>query len=140
MEVSTHSSQETKKLASEIAKKISKGSVIALYGDLGAGKTAFTRYLAGALGFKSRVQSPTFVVARKYERGDLVINHIDLYRLTSKQEAEEIGIDDFLKNRECITIIEWPEIIDDMLPKGTIRIFFEYAGENERKIKIQNLY
>jgi tRNA threonylcarbamoyladenosine biosynthesis protein TsaE len=140
MEVSTHSPQETKKLASKLAKKIIEGSVIALYGELGAGKTTFTRYLVKALGFKSRVQSPTFVVARRYERDDLVINHIDLYRITSKQEAEDIGIDDFLKNQEGITVIEWPEIIESILPKETIRIYFEYIGENERKIKIQNLY
>ena len=140
MEVSTHSTQETKKLAIEIAKKIAKGSIIALYGDLGAGKTVFTRNLAEALGFKSRVQSPTFVIARRYRSDGLALNHIDLYRLTSKQEAEDIGMEDFLKSPENITVIEWPEIIEEILPKKTIRIYFEYTGENERKIKIQNLH
>ncbi len=140
MEVSTHSAQETKRLAFEIAKKITKGDVIALYGDLGAGKTVFTRYLAEALGLKSRVQSPTFVIARRYKSKDLVMNHIDLYRLTSKQDAEDIGIEDFLNNPENITVIEWPEIIEGILPQKTIRIYFEDTGENARKIKIQNLH
>lgn len=139
MEVFTHSTQETKKLAAEVAKKINQGSVIALYGDLGSGKTTFVRYLAEALGYKSRVQSPTFVIARRYKKDGLVFNHIDLYRLTSRQEAEDIGVGDFLNDQENITAIEWPEIIEEMLPKKTIRIYFEDPSENERKIKIQNL-
>jgi tRNA threonylcarbamoyladenosine biosynthesis protein TsaE len=140
MEVSTHSTQETRKLAFKVAKKIAKGDIIALYGDLGTGKTAFTKYLAEALGFKSRVQSPTFVIARRYKSGNLVLNHIDLYRLASKQDAEDIGIEDFLRNPENITVIEWPEVIEELLPRKTTRIYFKYIGENERKIKIQNLH
>jgi tRNA threonylcarbamoyladenosine biosynthesis protein TsaE len=140
MEVPTHSSQETKELAFKIANKISKGSVLARYGELGSGKTTFTRYLVEALGLKSRVQSPTFVIARRYVDGDMIFNHIDLYRLTSRQEAEEIGIEDYLNNKNCITVIEWPEIIEELLPLETIRIFFEHIDENGRKIKIQNLH
>jgi len=140
MEISTHSTQETKALAIKVAKQISKGSVIALYGELGTGKTTFTRYLVEALGLKSRVQSPTFVIARRYADKDIVFNHIDLYRLTSRQEAEEIGIEDFLKSTDSITVIEWPEIIEDLLPEETIRIYFEHIDENGRKIKIQNLH
>lgn len=140
MEVSTKSTEETKELAFKIAKKISKGNVLALYGDLGSGKTTFTRYLTEALGLKSRVQSPTFVIARKYENGNTILNHIDLYRLSSIQEAKDIGIEEFLVNPKSITIIEWPELIEDLLPENTIRIYFEYVGENERKIKVQNLH
>jgi len=140
MEISTHSSQETQELAIKVAKKISKGSVMALYGELGTGKTTFTRYLAEGLGLKARVQSPTFVIARKYANKDIVLNHLDLYRLTSRQEAEEIGIEDFLESRDCITVIEWPEIIENLLPEETIRIYFEDIDENGRKIKIQNLH
>lgn len=140
MEVSTKSTEETKELAFKIAKKISKGDVLALYGDLGSGKTTFTRYLTEALGLKSRVQSPTFVIARKYENGSTILNHIDLYRLSSIQEARDIGIEEFLGNPKSITIIEWPELIEDLLPENTIRISFEHVGENERKIKIQNLH
>ena len=142
MEISTHSSQETKELAIKVANKIFKGSVMALYGELGTGKTTFTRYLVEALGLQSRVQSPTFVIARRYADKDIIFNHIDLYRLTSRQEAEEIGIEELLKNKESITVIEWPEIIESLLPEETISIYFDYINndENGRKIKIQNLH
>jgi tRNA threonylcarbamoyladenosine biosynthesis protein TsaE len=114
--------------------------VIALYGDLGSGKTTFTRFLVRALGLNSRVQSPTFVIARKYSNSELTLNHIDLYRLGTKEEAMDIGMAEFLNDREAITVIEWPEIIEEILPEETIRINFSYTGENDRKISIQNLH
>lgn len=139
MEISTHSPEETKELAVKIATKIKKGDVIALYGDLGAGKTTFTRYLAEALGSVSRVQSPTFVVARRYG-GSIPIQHLDLYRLTSEDELEDIGISELLADEEGVVIIEWPQVAEKFLPESTIRIYFEYVEENERKIKVQNLH
>lgn len=136
MENITKTTGETKKLAFEIAKKIKPGSVLALYGDLGSGKTTFTRFLVEGLGLKNRVQSPTFVVARKYEN----VNHVDLYRLSSDDEAKDIGIEELLENEKEITIIEWPEIVESLLPKETVKIYFEYIDENTRKITIKNLY
>jgi len=136
MENITKSTEETKKLAFEIAKKIKPGTTVALYGDLGSGKTTFTRYFVQALGIENRVQSPTFVVARKY--GD--INHVDLYRLTTEEEAVDIGIEEMLEDIDKITIIEWPEIIEELLPEETIKIYFEYIDENTRKITIKNLH
>ena len=136
MENITKSTEETKRLAVELAGKIQKGSVLALYGDLGSGKTTFTRYFVEALGLKNRVQSPTFVVARRY--GD--VNHVDLYRLTNEEEARDIGIEEMLSDQNSITLIEWPEIIENILPEKTIKIYFEYIDENTRKITIENLY
>ncbi len=136
MENITQSTGETKKLAIEIAKKIKKGSVIALYGDLGSGKTTFTRYFVEGLGLKNRVQSPTFVVARKYND----INHVDLYRLTSEEEARDIGIEEMIDDESAVTIIEWPEIIESLLPKKSVKIYFEYIDENTRKVTVKNLY
>ncbi len=136
MESITKSTEETKKLAIELAKKTKKGSVLALYGDLGSGKTTFTRFFVEALGLKSRVQSPTFVVARKYG----YINHVDLYRLTDEKEAKDIGIEEILTDSDSITLIEWPEIIENILPEKTIKIYFEYIDENTRKITIKNLH
>lgn len=136
MESITKSTEETKKLAIELAKKTKKGSVLALYGDLGSGKTTFTRFFVEALGLKSRVQSPTFVVARKYG----YINHVDLYRLTDETEAKDIGIEEILTDSDSITLIEWPEIIENSLPEKTIKIYFEYIDENTRKITIKNLH
>jgi tRNA threonylcarbamoyladenosine biosynthesis protein TsaE len=132
MEIITHSSEETKKLASEIAGRTKIGDTLALYGDLGSGKTTFTRYLVESLGLKNRVQSPTFVIARKYG----YINHIDLYRITSEKEVEDLGMKEILEDRSCITIIEWPELSEKMLPENTVRIYFEHVDENSRKIRI----
>ncbi len=132
MEIITRSTKETKKLASEIAEKTKLGDTLALYGDLGSGKTTFTRYLVESLGLKNRVQSPTFVIARKYGH----VNHIDLYRMTSEKEVEDLGIKEMLEDKNSITIIEWPELAERLLPENTIRIYFEYVDENSRKIRI----
>ena len=135
MEKITVSTGETKELAAEIATKIKLGDVVALYGDLGTGKTTFTRFLVEALGIKNRVQSPTFIVARRYGN----INHVDLYRLATDKDAEDIGIVEMMEDRDSITIIEWPEVIENILPKNVIKIYFEYIEENTRKIKVQNI-
>lgn len=132
MENITHSTEETKKLATQIAKKIKLGDVIALYGDLGSGKTTFTNFLVKALGIDKRVQSPTFVIARKYR----IVNHVDLYRLSSEEEVEDIGLKEMMEDKNSITIIEWPEIAERLLPKDSLRIYFEYVDEQSRKIKI----
>ena len=136
MENITHSAEETKKLAFELAKKIKSGETVALYGDLGSGKTTFTKYFVEGLGLKNRVQSPTFVVARKYGN----VNHVDLYRLTSEEEAKDIGIEEMLSDKNAVNLIEWPEIIDNLLSKETVKIYFEYIDENTRKITIKNLH
>ena len=135
MEIITNSIQETKGLAERLAKDIKPGVTLALCGDLGSGKTTFTRFLVEALGSDARVQSPTFVVARKYKN----INHIDLYRLTTKEEVRDIGIEEFLSDKEAINIIEWPELAEEFLPKDTIRIYFEYVDDEKRKIRIQDI-
>lgn len=136
MENITKSTEETKKFAVELAHKVGKGSVLALYGDLGSGKTTFIRYFVEAMGLKNRVQSPTFVVARKYG----YINHVDLYRLTNETEAKDIGIGEMLNDTDSLTLIEWPEIIENLLPEETVKIYFEYIDENTRKITIKNLH
>lgn len=132
MEIITHSTEETKKFACQIAKKVRPGSVLALYGDLGSGKTTFVRFLVEALGVKNKVQSPTFVIARKYGK----VNHVDLYRLTTEKEVEDVGIEEILKDKNTVTVIEWPELAEKFLPRDTIRIYFEYVDENSRKIKL----
>ncbi|NMB91321.1 tRNA (adenosine(37)-N6)-threonylcarbamoyltransferase complex ATPase subunit type 1 TsaE [candidate division WWE3 bacterium] len=132
MEITTHSTQETKEFANKIAKGISLGMIIALYGDLGSGKTTFTRFLVEALGEKGRVQSPTFVIARKYGH----INHVDLYRLSTEQEVEDLGFKDMVEDKESITIVEWPDLAEKLLPKDTLRIYFEYIDESSRRIKL----
>ena len=134
MEVLSCSTKDTKELAGTIAKKLKKGDTLALYGELGSGKTTFVRYLVEALGIGSRVQSPTFVLHRKYG----FINHLDLYRLKSVVEAKNLGIEDILHDKDFVTIIEWPKLIEELFSDRTICINFEHIGENERKITIHN--
>lgn len=138
MEVTTHNTKETQKLAKQLAKNIKPNDILLLYGDLGSGKTTFTRYLTKALAFNTRVQSPTFVIARRYSKpeGDIkVINHIDLYRVTTKEGVEDLGLKELFDESDSVTIIEWPDILDK-LPKNSIKIFFDYLDENSRKIRI----
>jgi tRNA threonylcarbamoyladenosine biosynthesis protein TsaE len=140
MEITTNSTQATKKLAEQIAKKLNPGDVVALYGDLGSGKTTFTNFLVKALGVSARVQSPTFVIARKYEDSEskISVNHLDLYRITSPEELEDLGFTELFQEEDSITIIEWPELIESHLPKKTLKIKFEDTGETSRKIYVQD--
>lgn len=135
MEITTVSTKETKKLAEQIAKDLKNKDVLALYGDLGSGKTTFTNYLVEALGIKARVQSPTFVIHRIYKDSKLIVNHLDLYRILNKEELLDMGIEEIFD--EGITVIEWPELVEEILPQNTKRIYFKYVDENTREINVQ---
>ena len=100
----SHSEQETEALAQELAGQLRPGEVLALDGDLGAGKTAFTRGLARGLGFEGRVQSPTFTIVNEYEGGRLPLFHFDLYRLGHPDELFDIGCEDYLASARKVTI------------------------------------
>ncbi len=142
MEILSKSTEETKKLAEQLVLKIKPKSIIALYGDLGSGKTTFVKYLVGALGSKSRVQSPTFVLIKTYKteyNGIQRVNHIDLYRITNTKEMENLDIEELIKEPHSIILIEWPEIAENILPASTIKIHFEYVRENTRKISCEEL-
>lgn len=142
MDFVSKDAKDTKELARRLSSKIKPNDVLALYGDLGAGKTTFVRYLTEALKIPSRVQSPTFVIVRKYvgRKGIIkTVNHVDLYRLTDIDEVKDIGLDDLINEPDSVTAIEWPELIETELPKNTIKIKFQVVDENERKINVQNL-
>ena len=142
MEVFISSPNQTQELAERIAKKLKPADVVVLIGELGAGKTFFTSCLAKALGINTRVQSPTFVLVREYEdkSAPLIkkIYHADLYRMTDVAEILDLGILTFA-DEPALTIVEWPELILDMLPKRTIRITIDVISEFERKIHVHNL-
>lgn len=140
MEYVSKSLDDTKKIAQEIAQMLHIGGVVALTGELGSGKTTFTRYLVENLGISSRVQSPTFVIHRRYSGDTKAVNHFDFYRIASKEEILDTGLLESLNNSGEICIIEWPEMIADILPEKTIAIKFEYLEENSRKVYVQNLY
>lgn len=124
--------QDTINLAQEIAPKLQLGSVIALTGELGAGKTFFTQQLCRFLGVTEIVSSPSYVLMNEYQ-GKHPIVHIDLYRLSSPEEVLELGFYDMMEHR--ITIIEWPEIALEFLPPNTIYITIRFVdGIREAEI------
>lgn len=130
----TSSPDETKAFAADLAKKLKPGSVLALHGDLGSGKTCFVQGLAEALGVKEIVNSPTFAIVNEYQ-GRCRLYHVDLYRVNSASEAEALGLEDLLEG-DGIMAIEWPEIFSSLLPKNTIHIHFAFVDATRRRILI----
>lgn len=122
MEHLSHSEQETEQLGEQVARRLPRGTVIAYTGELGMGKTAFTRGLARGLGCRGRVTSPTFTIVNEYE-GDIPLFHFDLYRLGSSDELFDIGWEDYLA-RGGVCAVEWSENVEDAL-QDAIRITIE---------------
>jgi tRNA threonylcarbamoyladenosine biosynthesis protein TsaE len=117
----------THSLATQIAAKLQPGSVLALSGELGSGKTTFIQYLASALGINHRLISPTFVVMRQYPLPSVDGNfyHLDLYRLTTTNDVQTLGIEELIAENKHIIAIEWPDLVKPMLPDHTIYIKFD---------------
>ncbi|MBU4216958.1 tRNA (adenosine(37)-N6)-threonylcarbamoyltransferase complex ATPase subunit type 1 TsaE [Candidatus Parcubacteria bacterium] len=127
--------------ARKIADKLKGGEVILLSGDLGAGKTTFTRGLGKALGVKQNVNSPTFVVMKVYHANTPTVNkfvHIDAYRLESGRDLTNIGASEYFGAEKTVTVIEWPEKIADVLPKNTINISIKNVSEDSREFTVKN--
>ena len=125
MTYTTHSEAETEALGARLASVLPGGSVVALYGDLGAGKTAFVRGMARALGVHARVNSPTFTIVNEYD-GPRPLFHFDMYRLCSSEELFDIGWEDYLA-RGGVCAVEWSENVEDALT-GAIRVTIETLG------------
>ena len=135
MEYKTGSPSETEKLGEALAKTLAPGDVIAFTGDLGAGKTAFTRGLAKGLGVTGRVTSPTFTIVNEYGGGRLPLFHFDLYRLGSSDELFDIGWEDYL-GRGGVCAVEWSERAADALG-DCIRVDLRRGpGDDDRTIEI----
>lgn len=117
----THSVDETEALGERLAKTLHGGEIIAFTGDLGAGKTAFTRGLARGLGIPMRVTSPTYTIVNEYTGGRLPLFHFDMYRLGSSDELFDIGWEDYL-DRGGVCAVEWSEQVADALPKDTVTV------------------
>ena len=121
MEHRTESEIQTEQLGRQLAGVLTPGTVIAFTGDLGAGKTAFTRGLARGLGVTQRVTSPTFTIVNEYEGGRLPLFHFDMYRLSGSDELFDIGWEDYL-SRGGVCAVEWSENVEDALEDGCIRV------------------
>lgn len=134
MTVISNSPEETEEIAVSLAEHLVPGDVVAMHGELGAGKTAFVRGLARGLGIVSRVTSPTFTIVNEYP-GKIPLFHFDMYRLSGSDELYEIGWEDYL-DRGGICICEWSEIAPDAFPESAINVYISKLGDNEREIKI----
>ena len=136
MEYHTHSEQETERMGEALAHQLAPGTVIAFTGDLGAGKTAFTRGLARGLGVTDRVTSPTFTIVNEYTGGRLPLFHFDMYRLESSEELFDIGWEDYLR-RGGVCAVEWSEKVMDAL-SGALWINIRRGeGEHDRVITVE---
>ena len=118
MEHLSHSEQETEQLGEQVARRLPRGTVIAYTGELGMGKTAFTRGLARGLGCRGRVTSPTFTIVNEYE-GSIPLFHFDMYRLEDADALFDIGWEDYL-SRRGVCAVEWSERVCDALPPDTL--------------------
>lgn len=137
MKYLTHSVEETEALAAQLAKTCQPGTIIALHGNLGCGKTAFSRGFAKALGIHEAVTSPTFTIVQEYIKPDQKpFYHLDLYRISNEDEAIAFGIDEYILNPQGISLIEWPERIEELLTPQTIHIYMSHVDENSRQIYI----
>ena len=130
----SHSPQDTERFAQELAKTLSPGDVLALYGGLGMGKTAFVRGLAKGLGVSGEVSSPTFALVQEF-RGPVPLCHFDFYRITGVDDLYATGFFDYLDGTRVLAV-EWSERIPDALPEGAIRIRFEPLENDCRRITI----
>lgn len=137
MIIKTENERETTIAGAELAKKLSRGAVVAMYGDLGAGKTAFVRGMADGLGLSARVSSPTFTIVNEY-LGDVPLFHFDMYRLASSEELFEIGWEDYLE-RGGICAVEWSENVEDAFPQDTVKVVITKTGDSSRSIEITGI-
>ncbi len=139
----TTSVEETEELGATVASQVRPGVVVAMHGELGSGKTTFMHGVAKQLGITGRVISPTFILMRSYvinsSEGQYLdrLYHLDLYRLSSEREIEEIGVLDLINDPKNLVFIEWAEKMGSLLPVKRIDVSFEYVDEKKRKITIR---
>ena len=136
--MTTTSPRETELLGERLAQQLKGGEVLALFGGMGMGKTAFTRGLAHGLDVQEPVSSPTFALVNEYA-GRLPLYHLDMYRVTSWDDLYSTGFFDYLETGGVL-VIEWSENIEEALPENTVKIIFKRGnGENDREIEIEGL-
>ena len=139
MDYLSHNETETEALGASLAARLRPGDVVAYLGDLGAGKTAFTRGLARGLGYTGRVTSPTFTIVNEYEGGRLPLFHFDMYRLGSSDELFDIGWEDYLA-RGGVCAVEWSENVADALEEDAISVEIRRGtSENQRVIAVEGV-
>ena len=131
----TNSDKETEAIGEQFGRTVADGTVVAMYGDLGAGKTAFVRGMARGMGIDERVSSPTFTIVNEY-LGDRTLIHFDMYRLGSADELFDIGWEDYLA-RGAVCAVEWSENVEEAFYGDEIRLTIEKTSDTSRKIIIE---
>ena len=132
MEIRSNSQEETIALAEKIAANVKEGMVITLKGDLGAGKTTFTKGIGKGLGIKKAISSPTFTIMKIYQ-GNMPLYHIDAYRL--EEHFQDLGFEEYV-NGDGLCVVEWADFIEEILPKERLAISIDYEGDSARKITL----
>ena len=139
MAIESFSSEDTFNIGYEIGKNAAPGSVYTLIGDLGVGKTVFTQGVAAGLGIREAVNSPTFTILQVYDEGRLPFYHFDVYRIGDPEEMYELGFEDYIYG-DGVSLIEWANLIEDILPKEYIEVLIEkdlVRGTDYRRITIE---
>ena len=131
--ITSRSIDDTMELAENIESEKFPGMIICLDGELGSGKTVFVKGFAKSLGLEENITSPTFNIVKEYNSGEMPLYHMDVYRLENSDDS--IGFNDYF-NSDGVTIIEWSELIEDILPEERLNISFKVLDENTRIIKL----
>lgn len=134
----SESAGRTQEIGRELGKRLRKGTVVSLRGSLGAGKTVLAKGIAEALGISEAIVSPTFTIVQEYDGERMRMYHLDLYRLSGEDEFESMGGEEFL-SPDGVTLIEWSEKIEDMLPEDTIYIELTINDDLSREIEIKGI-
>ncbi|WP_239255707.1 tRNA (adenosine(37)-N6)-threonylcarbamoyltransferase complex ATPase subunit type 1 TsaE [Listeria ilorinensis] len=129
----TRAEQETTAIAERIGRLLQAGDLILLEGDLGAGKTTFTKGLARGLDIEQMIKSPTFTIIREYKRGKLPLYHMDVYRL-EEMGGDDLGFEEYLDG-DGVTVIEWAQFIADLLPEEFLKITIRRTGDESRELE-----
>ena len=138
----THSTEETKRIAAEFAHAVKPGTVVALRGDLGAGKTTFVQGMLETLGAEKPYVSPTFVIMKEYDLpvpsagGIARIYHVDAYRIDEPEEIGKLGFEEWCADPEGIVLVEWPEKLGNLIPESAEEIFFRWMSDADREIVV----
>ena len=137
MKLISESVAQTEEIGASVAKYVGPGTVIAMRGDLGAGKTAFVRGLARGMGLRARVTSPTFAIVNEY-LGKIPLYHFDMYRLTSAEDLFDIGWEDYIR-AGGVCAVEWSEIVEDAIPQDAVSVTIRHLDETKREIAIDGI-
>lgn len=132
-EVIIKNEEDTKRFGMGLAQDLIPGDVVALIGDLGTGKTTLTKYIAKGLGIEKSITSPTFTIVSEYHEGRLPLYHFDVYRVNGLDDMFEIGAEEYFYG-QGVSIVEWADLIEDILPEDTLYIYIEYGKKEGERI------